>query len=229
MSCASQHGTLIEMNREDRLAAEYRDLRADERLWLDRTITLGSIYVVAAGGTFFFLVNAPLAQGQNWLYALAPYPAFTIIAIAIRHAITATARGRLLLAYEQALVSKDETLRLGSAGEIPVASSFHAQIPWIHGKTGGIIAVFELLPLVLVLALCGLSIGRLDDGTTQLIAASVDALVALLLVRTGIDGLISPLKDSSFTRLEKAMAEGARSALAPLDGSQESPDDPSKD
>jgi nitrate reductase gamma subunit len=214
------------MDREDRLAAEYRDLRADERLWLDRTITLGSIYVVAAGGTFFFLVNAPLAESQNWLYALAPYPAFTIIAIAIRHAITATARGRLLLAYERALASKDETLQLGSAGQVPVASTYHAQIPWLQGKTGGIIAIFELLPLALVLALCGLSIGRIDDGTIQLIAGIADALIALLLIWVGVDGLISPVKDSSFTRLERIMADSSRSALAPLEAAQESPDDP---
>jgi len=210
---------LTRVEREQRLEAEYRTLRDDERQWLDRTITLGSIYVVAAGGTFFFLLSSPLHKGQQWIYALTPYPSLTIIAIAIRQAITATARGRLLIAYERALASESETLPLASNRSVPVGSTYHSTTPWLQGKLGGILSAYELLPLVFVLALCGLSISRIDDAAVQVASGVVDALAAGLLVWIGIDGLISPTRESEFSRLEGKMAAAAKLSLLPPDGS----------
>jgi len=205
------------MGAYERMEAEYRTLRDDERQWLDRTTTLGSVYIVAAGGTFFFLLKSPLHSGEQWIYALTPYPSLTIIAIAIRQAITATVRGRLLMAYEKALASRSEVLRLESGQQVPVGSTYHSTAPWLQGARGGILSLYELLPFFFAIALFGLSIARIDSTELQVVAGVGDAAAASLLIWIGVDGLISPARDSGFARLERRMATAASLATTSAD------------
>jgi hypothetical protein len=203
--------------RLERLEAEYRNLRDDERAWSDRVITLGSIYVLVAGGTFFVVLENKLAS-QEWIYIFAPVPAFAVIAIVIRQAITATARGRLLIAYECALTNRDEVVTLATGRTVPISSTYHAQLTWLQGRTGGIISIIECSPFLLVIGLCVLSIASIHAFVLKLPAVGLDLICCVALLYLGIDGLISPFQEGpgAFDRLEQKIACGAKQALPPV-------------
>lgn len=200
-----------DLSRTARLKAEYRELRDDERWWTGRAVSLGSFYLIAVGTTAFFLLKNEAVE-LEWVGIVAPIPSFGIIALAIRQAITATVRGRLLLAYERALIPErtltdDDLVTLTSGEQIPIGSSFHAQQPWLQDGVGRGFTWFERAGLVVFIAVCYLSVRSLSSEGATVAAIMLDAGMAVALFALGFDGL------AGHRRLEQKMAEAARKTV----------------
>lgn len=196
---------------------DYHELREDERYWVNRVVALASLYVVVAGTSVFFLIRDGAAAGQlnpaypDWVYALIPIPTFSITALAIQNAITATVRGRLLIAHERAKARQGERIVLSTGQAIPGSATFHAQLRWIHGKPGSILAFFQFFPFFFVLSICAMSGAAMQHTWTQIIYSVSYFAATIVLLVIGREGLIA---EGALERLEALIADGASAAIS---------------
>jgi hypothetical protein len=198
------------MDRIATLEAAYHQLREDERQWGSRAVSLGSFYLVAVGTTAFFLLGNKAASENSWIGVIAPFPPIGITAVIIRQGIAATIRGRLLLAFERALTEAREEagsveeIELISGGLIPIDSTHHAQRPWLQGRIGSGLAWLERLALLLVPAVCFLSVRVIQQEWLLVLSATFDSVLMLRLVQLGRDAITGGF------RIEKKIAKAAR-------------------
>lgn len=216
--------------RRERLLAECHQLREDERYWLSRALALGSVYVAVAGGTVFFLLHGGVTSVNmpQWrrdvINMFLPAPTFAVIAIVIRHAVAATVRGRLLVAYERALIREWlHYIPLASGGRVPVGSTYHAQVRWLQGGHGGVLSIFECLPLFLAILLCYFAGAAISSTPLLIVFIVMYTTMMVVLLAIGYDGFISPVVQSSFSHLETVMERGACEAVPHLDASETRP------
>jgi hypothetical protein len=160
------------------------------------------------GTTLFFLLGSGDAKHQIWVDVIAPLPSFGIVAVIIRQGITASVRGRLLLAYERALVheadsgSEDGLLALNSERSIPIGTSYHAQLEWLQGGTGKGLARIERAAVLIVPAVVYLAVTAIKSTVALTLTAVFDGVWLAVLLWLARDAFF----DSGYARLEEKMA-----------------------
>lgn len=128
------------------LVRDYDMLRQDERSFVTVMVALSSLIALVMGTSVFFLLRS-CAVGHTdgchsypaVVYILLPSPTLAGCALLVQQATTATIRGRIMLALEEALVAEQrQTFALGG-GEAPAFSSRHMQHPLVHGPRGSVL------------------------------------------------------------------------------------------
>jgi hypothetical protein len=177
---------------------EYTRLREDDRQWGVRATSLGSLYLLGVGTAAFFLLGEHPPKLPPVIALLIPIPAFGITALIVRQAITATARGVLLLAYERTLYKAaipsvaPRIAWRGGVDSIPAVMSYHAQQPWLQGSEGKQLTWFERSGLVLVFSVCWLSVKALPNNGWAVCGIVVDSVAATWLLWLARDGFGAP-------------------------------------
>jgi hypothetical protein len=159
--------------RLEALTREYEMLRQDDRSYPPVMVAMASAAALVGGTSVFFLLRgcgvsatAGCTSYPGQVYALLPAPSLAVTALLVQQAVSATIRGRLLLAVEAALSSElGEEYALGP-GTVPIHSTYHAQQPMHHDARGAIFwTIVFTLPLVVLVGLiyyCGLKLYGAD-------------------------------------------------------------------
>ena len=148
-------------------------LREDDRSYPPVMVAMASAAALVGGTSVFFLLRgcgvsatAGCTSYPGQVYALLPAPSLAVTALLVQQAVSATIRGRLLLAVEVALSSElGEEYALGP-GTVPIHSTYHAQQPMHHDARGAIFwTIIFTLPLVVLVGLiyyCGMKLYGAD-------------------------------------------------------------------
>jgi hypothetical protein len=159
--------------RLEALTHEYEMLRQDDRSYPPVMVAMASAAALVGGTSVFFLLRgcgvsatSGCTSYPGQVYALLPAPSLAVTALLVQQAVTATIRGRLLLAVETALSAElGEEYALGP-GMVPIHSTYHAQQQMHHDARGAIFwTIIFTLPLVVLVGLiyyCGMKLYGAD-------------------------------------------------------------------
>lgn len=194
---------------DDHLYAEFVALRNEDDSWQGRAISLGSFYMVVVSTTAFFLLKEKGQHFPDLVYLAAPVPSFCITALIARQAVTATIRGRWLLAMERRLARSSGTFEVDGdpTKKIPVIFTRHAEQLWLAGRRGVVVTALEYVPLSLLIGLCWLATEQIACEALQWVAIGVYAALLIALVAvTGQTGVQRLGKNSREAALAKDVA-----------------------